>query len=150
MNIDDIAADTTPGPEGTTFSFENVGDMVNGKVVHFDKFVSDNKYKKGQRDEVLAISLEQPDGSVYKIYPVTKTDIEGPGTPWADRKAKAIKAAILAAGETKLEEGATLAIKFNEEIPTDFGNPAKGYQAEYKAPVASLSVDGAVSGLISE
>ena len=149
MNIDDIAQESSPGPEGESFAFEEIGDTVTGKVVHFGTFTSDNKFKPGQRDEILVISLEQADGSVLKVWPVIKTDMEGDA--YADRMAKAIVAAIKAADKKALEVGATLAVKYSEAIPTKFPKPARGYQAEYRPPVSTIAgdTDGAVAGLIS-
>lgn len=150
MPINDIAPDSSPGPEGESYKFEAIGDMVTGTVVHFGKFVSDNRFNPGRRDEVLVISLEQADGSVLKIWPVTKNDVDNDAYP--DRMSRAIVAAIRVAGKDALSVGSTLAVRYSESIETKFGNPAKGFQAEYKPHVEIVAADdddGAVTGLIS-
>lgn len=134
-----ISVDTIAGPDGASFKFETVGDTVKGIIVHAEEMVRENQFNR-QDEKVIRISLEQDDGAIAIIWPVTDTNVETGG--YASRMAKAIAAAVRSAGETRLENGGTLAVKFDREIPTDKGNPAKGFVAQYKAPAVPEPTDG--------
>lgn len=126
IDIDEIA-----GPDGDSFSFDQIGDTVKGIIVHMDKRPRVNKFN-GKSEEVLRISLEQADGEILVIWPVTNSDIEEGGYP--SRMARAIVDAVRAKNEKQLLPGGTLAVKFSGTEPTDKGNPAKLYVAQYEPP----------------
>ena len=131
IDIDEIA-----GPDGESFSFDNVGDTVKGVIAHMDKRPRTNQFN-GRLEEVLRISLEQPDGEIYVIWPVTNSDLEQGGYP--SRMARAIVDAVRAKDRKRLEDGGTLAVKFSGTEPTDKGNPAKLYVAQYEPPKAVVA-----------
>lgn len=137
IDIDDIA-----GPDGESFSFDDVGDTVKGVIAHMDKRNRTNKFN-GRQEEVLRISLEQDDGEIQVIWPVTNTDLDEGGYP--SRMARAIVDAVRAKDRKKLEEGGRLAVKFSGTEPTDKGNPAKLYVAQYEPPKASTQLDAAAA-----
>lgn len=126
-----IAIDEIAGPDGESFSFDTVGDTVKGIIVHMDKRPRVNKFN-GNSEEVLRISLEQPDGEILVIWPITNSNLEEGGYP--SRQARAIVDAVRAKNEKELLEGGTLAVKFSGTEPTDKGNPAKLYVAQYEPP----------------
>ena len=145
ISIDDIA-----GPDGESFKFNEVGDTAKGVIVHAEETTRESQYS-GKDEKVLRISLEQDDGEITIIWPVTNTDVNGGG--YASRMAKAIAAAVRAADRKTLENGGTLAVRFDGEKPSDKGNPAKLFVAQYKPPTVSepdneVDGDGAVTGLI--
>lgn len=145
ISIDDIA-----GPDGDSFKFTDLGDTAKGTILHAEQSRRESQFT-GKTEEVLRISLEADDGSTLIIWPVTNTDVHGDG--YATRMAKAIAAAVRAAGQRTLEIGGTLAVKYVKDQPSEKGNPAKIYAAEYKPPTNPTPVvgdegDGAVTGLI--
>jgi len=143
-----ISIDTIAGPDGDSFKFDAIGDTVKGRILHLEELERENRFN-GKTEKVLRISLELDDGETAIIWPVTSTDVNGNG--YASRMAKAIAAAIRAAGETDLATGGILAVKFSGEQPTDKGNPAKLFQAQYKAPAEAPVADGdAADGAVND
>jgi hypothetical protein len=146
-----INVDTIAGPDGDSFKFGSIGDIAKGIIIHAEQMRRESQFS-GNVEEVLRISLETDTGDTLIIWPVTNTNFNGDG--YATRMAKAIAAAVRAAGQRTLEIGGTLAVQYSRDIPTDRGNPAKGYVAEYKPPVVAPPVaddsgdDGAITGLI--
>lgn len=149
ISIDDIA-----GPDGDSFKFATPGDTAKGIIIHAEQMRRESQFT-GKTEEVLRISLEEESGDTILIWPVTNTDVNGEG--YATRMAKAVAAAVRAAGQRTLEVGGTLAVQYTKDQPSDKGNPAKIYVAEYKPPTAPPAAvtapgddgaDGAVTGLI--
>lgn len=143
IDVDDIAP-----PSGNAWKPE-VGDKVQGTIIYAGTSVRLSQFT-GKNEESIRIDLAVDGGEVVSVYAVKNTDTDGGG--YAKRDAKAIAAAVRAAGSRSLEVGGTLAMKRITDVPTDRG-AAKAYVAEYKAPakapeVADDSNDGAVSGLI--
>lgn len=144
MDVNDIA------PPSAEAWKPDIGDTVKGVIVHIGETVRDNFERTG-KEKSLRIVLEQDDGEPVSVYAVTDNDHPG-GNP--KRDARAIAAAVRAAGETQLLEGGILAIKRIDDVPSEKGlSPAKAYAAEYKPPATTLptgedAADGAVTGLI--
>lgn len=144
IDVTDIAP-----PSGDAWKPE-VGDIAKGIIVYAGTSVR-KSYDGSKDEESLRIDLEDDQGNTVTVYATTNTDVNGGG--WAKRDAKAIAAAVRAAGQTRLEIGGTLAIKRIDDVNTDRG-AAKAYQAEYQPPKAapaaaeSAGDDGAVTGLI--
>lgn len=146
IDINDIAP-----PSGNAWKPE-VGATVKGTIVYAGETVRDS-YDKSKRERSLRLDLATDDGDVT-VYVTTCTDValDDNGNPkgYAKRDAKAIAAAVRAAGCSRLELGGTLAMKRIDDVPTDMG-PAKAFVAEYKAPEAKAEPaenGGAVTGLI--
>ena len=141
IDVTDIAP-----PSGDAWKPE-VGDLAKGIIVYAGTSVR-KSYDGSREEESLRIDLETDSGDTVTVYSTTNTDVNGGG--WAKRDAKAIAAAVRAAGQTRLEIGGTLAIKRIDDVSTDRG-AAKAYQAEYQPPKAAADPagdDGAVTGLI--
>lgn len=144
IDVTDIAP-----PSGDAWKPE-VGDIAKG-VIMYAGTSTRKSYDQTRDEESLRIDLETDTGDTVTVYATTNTDVIAGG--WAKRDAKAIAAAVRAAGCTRLEIGGTLAIKRIEDVPTDRG-AAKAYNAEYKAPAATADTgagddsSGAVTGLI--
>lgn len=147
IDVNDIAP-----PSGTAWKPEP-GELLKGVITYAATSHRDS-YDKTKTEESLRIDLELDDGETATVYATTNTDIEGGG--WAKRDAKAIAAAVRAAGETRLELGGTLAIKRVADAETERG-AAKDYVAEYQPPAAPVTPaadtgaaedSGAVTGLI--
>ena len=144
-----ISFDTIAGPDGDSFKFNEPGDTAIGEVVHIEELERESQFT-GNTEKVLRIALETDSGDTIILWPVMNTDVNGNG--YATRMAKAISAAGRAAGARTLEVGGTLAVKYERDQPSDKGNPAKVYVAEYHPPAAADTSDdgdgGAVTGLI--
>ncbi len=142
INVNDVAA-----PDGESFKFNEVGDTAKGVISHVEQIERTNSFNQ-LTEKVLVISMEDDAGDTLKIWPVTNTNVNGDG--YASRMARAVAAAVRAAGTDQLEIGGTLAVKYSESIPTDKGNPAKGFVAQYKPPAATADDDtaGSVTDLI--
>jgi hypothetical protein len=143
ISIDDIA-----GPDGDSFKFESAGDTAKGVILHAEQTRRESQFT-GKTEEVLRISLETGGGDTVIIWPVTNTDVNGDG--YATRMAKAVAAAVRASGQRTLEVGGTLAVQYVRDQPSEKGNPAKIYAAEYQPPTLTAADDvgdGAVTGLI--
>lgn len=141
-------ADIAP-PSGDAWK-PDPGDVAKGVIVYAGTSVR-KSYDGSKDEESLRIDLETDDGATVTVYATTNTDVNGGG--WAKRDAKAIAAAVRAAGSTRLEVGGTLAIKRVDDVDTDRG-AAKAFNAEYQPPAATVDTgagddsSGAVSGLI--
>lgn len=144
IDVTDIAP-----PSGDAWKPE-IGDLAKGVIIYAGTSVR-KSYDGTKDEESLRVDLETDGGDTVTVWSTTNTDVEGGG--WAKRDAKAIAAAVRAAGCTRLEIGGTLAIKRVDDAPTDRG-AAKAYNAEYKPPAATVDTgagddsSGAVSGLI--
>lgn len=149
IDINDIAP-----PSGNAWKPE-VGDKVVGIITYAGEQIRDS-YDKKRREKSLRIDLDVSGGTgdtePVSVYVTTNTDVDG-GNGYAKRDAKAIAAAVRAAGCKRLEIGATLAMKRVDDVPTDMG-AAKAFVAEYKPPAvappepAAAGDGGAVTGLI--
>lgn len=150
FSIDDIA-----GNAGTAWKPE-VGDMVKGTVLYVSSQVRTSNFS-GLDEESMRVDLDTGNGEVVSVYATKCTDTSidpATGKPrgYAKKDARAIAAAVRAAGSTAIENGATLAIKRVADVPSKLG-AAKAYVAEYKPPTPALVVDevaadGATTGLI--
>lgn len=141
-----VPVDEIGAPSAEAFKFTEIGDTCKGVVTYAGKMVRENSFN-GLDEETLLITLLTSDGE-RAIYPVTNTNVNGDG--YASRMAKAIAAAIRKADSRTLEVGGTLAVKFSEEHPTTKGNPAKGFQAQYKPPAAPVKDDDADDGAVDD
>ena len=139
LDITDIAP-----PTGDAWRPE-VGDTVKGTIVYVGTSERVSQFS-GKTERSLRIDLDTETGQ-STVYATLSTDIDGGG--YAKRDAKAIVAAVRAAGSTKIDVGGTLAIKRIADIPTDRG-AAKAFQAQYKPPADTppAADDGAVDDLI--
>lgn len=142
MHVDQIASPTADAwkPE--------IGDTLKGIITYIGTQTGDS-YDKKRQEEKLKIVVDSAEGE-RAIWATTNTDIDDGG--WAKRDAKALAAAVRAAGETQLLVGGTLAMKRVEDVQTERG-AAKNWVAEYKPPVNTPvadvdATDGAVTGLI--
>ena len=142
-----ITADELAGPDGESFRFENIGDTAKGKVVHADKRVRTNKFTQ-KDEEVVRVTLVDGSGDNIVLWVVTNNDVKANGYP--SRMARAISASLRAAESGTLTTGGTLAVQYTADIPTDMGNPAKEYVAQFQPPrsIEPTTSDGAVTGLI--
>lgn len=143
IDVDDIAP-----PSGNAWKPE-VGDKVVGTILYAGTSTRLSQFT-GKNEESIRIDLDTGNGEVVSVYAVKNTDTDGGG--YAKRDAKAIAAAVRAAGQRSLDIGGTLAMKRIADVPTDRG-AAKAFVAEYKAPTApaipdDAAADGATTGLI--
>lgn len=152
LSIDDIAS-----PSGNAWKPE-VGDLVKGTILYVGTSIRESRFT-GLDEESIRIDLDTGNGEITSVWAVKCTDValdaNGQRKGYPSRLARAIVAAVRAAGGTSIEHGATLAVKRVADVATDKGNPAKAYVAEYKpAPAPTVPVedaaDGAVTGLISD
>lgn len=126
MNINDIAP-----PSGDSFKFEKLGDTVKG-VLSYVPSAPDHRVNKfnGKEEQVIRLVLTTDDGD-KAIYPVVGSAM-----------ARAIGDSVRAAGQSKLEVGATLVLQFSEEKDTGKPKPVKLYKARYEAPKgAAVDID---------
>jgi len=113
-------------PAGDAFKFESINDKIKGVITHAEMKDQVNKFTN--KDEtVLVITIETEDGESAKVYPRT-----APGS----QMARVISDAVVAAGQTSLEVGGTLAVQWTGEEDIGKGNPMKVYAAAYEAPKA--------------
>lgn len=125
MNIDEIA-----GPAGGNAWKPEVGDVARGEITYLAKQSPKLSFDKKKMEQSVRIDLTEGDATV-NVYIVTNTDIEGGGYP--KRDARAVAAAVRAAGATELEVGGYLAIQRVDDVPTEF-QPAREFVAEYRVP----------------
>ena len=130
-------------PESGTAWKPEVGDGIRGTIVWIGDSIRDN-FDKTAQERSLRIDLDTGTGTM-SVYPVICNDIAidpATGKPkgYPNRLAKAVAAAVRAAGATQLAVGGTLAVKRVEDAPTK-ASPAKDFRAKYEPPVAGVSVD---------
>lgn len=131
LNIDEIA-----GPAGGNAWKPEVGDVAKGEITYLAKQAPKPSYDKKKMEQGVRIDLTEGDETV-NVYITTNNDIDGGGYP--KRDARAVAAAVRAAGATELQVGGYLAMQRVDDVPTDF-QPAKDYVAEYRAPKPGLGV----------
>lgn len=132
-----------------------IGDTIKGTVTYVGDMTKVSQFS-GKEERTLRVDLSTDNGD-RTIWATLCTDIEiDPATDrpkgYPKRDARAIAAAVRAAGETAIKVGGTLAVKRIADVPTDRG-PAKAFQAQYKPPAAQPAEvagtdDGAVDDLI--
>lgn len=138
IKIDDIA----PPTSGNAWKPE-IGDVARGEITYLAVQAPRPSYDKKKMEQELRIDLVEGEETVT-VWATINNDVEGDGYP--KRDARAIAAAVRAAGAAELEVGGYLAIQRVEDVPTSF-QPAKDYVAEYRPPkpggvaVASLIGD---------
>lgn len=125
IKIDDIA----PPTSGNAWK-PNVGDIARGEITFLQVQAPRPSFDKKKMEQELRIDLADGDETIT-VWATINNDVEGDGYP--KRDARAIAAAVRAAGATELEVGGYLAIQRVEDVPTSF-QPAKDYVAEYRAP----------------
>jgi hypothetical protein len=151
MTIQGFDVDTIASPNPGNAWSPNIGDTVKGVIVHASLQAPRDSFDKKKLEQSLRIDLDGDDGTVT-VYVVVNNDVEGDG--YAKRDARAVAAAVRAAGCQRLEIGGTLAVKRVEDAPTTYGSAARDFVAEYKPPAAApveperVSDGGAVIGLI--
>lgn len=106
--IEDLFADESTIPASNWFNFEKVGDNIQGELV-MEPYDKESKY------------------GTQKIYVVKDKD----GKEWnVSLKHTTHKYSIL---QLKAAEvGDTVAFRFKESIPTDYGNPAKAIEVRLR------------------
>lgn len=115
------------GPAGDTVKFQTIGDTVVGIVTFIGEWRTRvNNF--GKEETSMKVVLDTAEGP-RAIYP-----------RMASPMAQAIGDAIRAAGGTKFEKGAKLAVRFSETKDVGKGNPLKLYVAQYEAPKAAAAV----------
>jgi hypothetical protein len=141
IRIDDIA----PPSSGNAWKPE-IGDIAKGEITYLAKQSPRPSYDKNKMEQEVRLDLIDSDTTIT-VYITINNDVEGDGYP--KRDARAVAAAVRAAGCTDLEMGGYLAIQRVEDVPTTF-QPARDYVAEYRAPKAKpVSVPvGALTGSV--
>jgi hypothetical protein len=124
MHVDELSA-----PSGQAFKFAQIGDKVQGTVTYIGQWdTHTNNF--GDQETSLKIVLDTGNGEMAAIYPKK-----------GSTQAQAIAEAIKEAGQSRLEVGATLGVKFSGEKDTGKGNPLKLFKAQYEAPKAGASFE---------
>lgn len=142
-------AQNAGGESFPSVSFPTIGNLIVGKIVGVPRVVPTTN-DKGEREDKLVIDLvaqegtTAPSGPLHALVPIVTGETYA---LWVKRGALAgaIQAAITEAGATGLQEGGTLAVQYTGDGERKPGkNPPKLYAAQYKAPVASVSLSGLV------
>lgn len=129
-------------------AFEEIGATIAGKIVETPRVVSSDF--DGRTTESLVVAVEATDGTTIRAgkadarVPVETGDVV---SIWikAGAMATAVQKAISEAKADGLSEGGTLAVQYTNDGERKPGkNPPKLYAAQYKAPVASVSLSGLV------
>lgn len=131
---DDFLADAG-GSQFPSFKFNTVGDTLVGRIVDRPRVVELKSKFSGEMERKLVVNIEQDDGDTFTLW------VKG------GRLASAIKAACTEAGAEGLRKGGRLGVAYTEDIPTDKGNPAKGYRAKYEPPAQEEKPPVAVDDL---
>ena len=130
FNVNDLAPEMPAG--APAWKATAVGDHVSGTVTYIGKLPPRPSYDGTKQEQSVRIDLDTDDGEV-SVYVVVNSDVEGDGYP--KRNARAVAAAVRAAGCTDLEVGGKLAIQRVEDVPTKAGK-ANDFTAVYKPPPA--------------
>lgn len=133
FSVNDIAPEM---PAGSPAWRPEVGDSVSGTITYIGKLPPRPSFDGSKQEQSVRIDLDTADGEV-SVYVVVNNDVEGDGYP--KRNARAVAAAVRAAGCTDLEVGGKLAIQRVEDVPTKAGK-ANDYAAVYKPPAALVPV----------
>lgn len=134
FNVNDLAPEMPAG--APAWKATAVGDAVSGVVTYIGKLPPRPSYDGTKQEQSVRIDLDTADGEV-SVYVVVNNDVEGDGYP--KRNARAVAAAVRAAGCTDLEVGGKLAIQRVEDVPTKAGK-ANDFAAVYKPPAALVPV----------
>lgn len=136
FNVDELA----PPSGGNAWALD-VGESVAGTVTYVGKMPARPSFDGKKREQSVRIDLDTGDGTT-SVYVVINADLDGDG--YAKRDARAVAAAVRAAGCTDLEVGGKLAIQRVEDVDTKMGR-ARDYSAVYKPPAAASPLAAAVA-----
>lgn len=132
-----------------SMKFKNVGDKVVGRIEGLPRTVEATNLD-GEPETSLVIDLAVTDAVGVCGTAADEQDAAGQShvTVWVKRgaMARAVRDAITAAGASGLEDGGTFALihtELGEQKKAGWNRP-KLYRAEYKSPVAAVSVDEAL------
>lgn len=143
MSIQDV--DFLMGQGGKAAKFENIGDEIEGTIISAAKQPSVDpntgevkRFKNNDPMYVYVISLQTglrdpddpADEGVRRVYAKGGSEATEKGSPML----VAIRAAVVASGAKKMEEGATLKVRFTDTKSTGKPAPAKLYKAKYTPP----------------
>lgn len=129
-------------------AFETVGAVIAGKIIETPRVV-DSEFD-GKSTQSLVVAVEATEGTTIrsgKADSRVDTAVGDKVSIWikAGAMATAVQKALSAASATGLQEGGTLAVQYTGDGERKPGkNPPKLYAAQYKAPVASVSLAGLV------
>lgn len=126
-DVNDIAP-----PTGGDYWQPEVGDTIAGTITYVGSYQRQNNW--GKTEDNLRIDLEQDDGETLIWTVVTNADVEGEG--YAKRDAKAVAAAVRAAGQSKLEIGGRLGGQRLADVETKMGM-GRDFVAQYRPPAAT-------------
>lgn len=131
-----------------SMKFQNLHDFVLGTIIETRLDRRDSRFRPGEVEESLLISLAVEKGRGVVGVKVDDAraheqpiDAHPRVTVWVKRglMAAAVSQAVRAAGAKTLAEGGTFGIAFVEEKDTGKGNPAKVYRASYEPPAKADS-----------
>lgn len=131
FSVDELA----PPSAGNAWDLK-VGEAVSGTVTFVGKMPPRPSYDGKKREQSVRIDLDTGEGTT-SVYVVVNADVDG--DPYPKRDARAVAAAVRAAGCTDLEVGGRLAIQRVEDVTTKAGQ-ARDYSAVYKPPAARVAV----------
>lgn len=123
-----------------------VGESVKGRITFAKIMGAKPNFNGDKMEQELRVDIVDDDGEQTTIWAVVNTDVEGDGYP--SRLARAIAAAVDAAGSDELEEGGTLAlVRVDDVPPSKKGHkPAKEYEGAYKKPSVQVKLALASQG----
>jgi hypothetical protein len=136
FSVDEIA----PPSGGNAWDLQ-VGEAVSGTVTYVGKMPPRPSYDGKKREQSVRIDLDTGDGTT-SVFVVINADVDG--VPYPKRDARAVAAAVRAAGCTDLEVGGRLAIQRVEDVDTKVGK-ARDYSAVYKPPAAASPLAATVA-----
>lgn len=146
--MSDSANDFLMGGGGApSAKFPTIGTTVKGTIVSFET--------TQQIDFATKLPKKWDDGNPMMQLVVTlQTEERDPDEPDDDGKRRlfvksqmreAVADAVRAVGGNGLEHGATLAVRYESDKPSQRGNPTKIYRAQYQRPTADVGAGSGVS-----
>ena len=134
MRADELAA-----PSGTSFKFAEVGDTLEGVIVHVGDWQTQTNKFNQREEEVARIGVDAGGGEPIYVWPRK-------GSPMASALAQALRDG----GLPELSEGQKLKLRFDSTKDTGKGNPMKVFRAKITPETAEDAAKRAATAAAEE
>ncbi len=117
--------------QGEAYKWETIGDTLKGEITRVGEIDTDRpNYARDGVETVLPFTVTNADGA-HGVYARLRPYHSLGG---------AIVDAVNETGGGQLKEGGTIAIRYDSDLDTGKGQPAKIYVAQYRPPAATADL----------
>jgi len=118
--------------QGEAYKWDNIGDTLKGEISRVGEIDHDHlSFDKNSTETVLPFTVTNADGD-HGVYARLQPYHSLGG---------AVVDAVTATGGGKLQVGGTIAIRYESDLDTGKGKPAKIYVAQYSPPASGVTLE---------